>query len=69
MKSVVVMSLVIVFMLIGYLFNKWLQQVIGPRRSFARLFSYFLLVLTLVFVLSFLMVLVIGKLYPGELMK
>jgi hypothetical protein len=56
-------------MVIGYLINKWLQQLVLPRQSLGRLFLYFLTVLISVFILSFLMVFVIGKLYPNELIK
>lgn len=69
MKSIIVLSLVVAFMFIGYFLNSWLQYIIQPRQSFGRLFFYFLAVLFSVFVLSFLMVFLISKLYPGELMK
>ena len=69
MKSLIVLSLIVAFMFIGYLINHWLQQIIQPRHSFKRLLFYFLSVLISVFVLSFLMVFVVAKLYPGELMK
>ena len=68
MKSMIVLSLIIAFMFIGYLVNGWLQ-VIHPRQSFGRLSLYFLVMLVFIFILSFLMVLVIGRLYPNELMK
>ena len=69
MKSIIVLSLVVAFMFSGYFLNMWLQHVIQPRRSFGRLLVYFLMVLISVFVLSFLMVFIISKLYPGELRK
>jgi len=69
MKSVIVLSLIGAFMIIAYFLNKWLQKIIQPRQSFSRLFFYFFSVLISVFLLSFLMVLVITKLYPGELIK
>ena len=69
MKSMIVLSLIIAFMFIGYLVNGWLQQVIHPRQSFGSLSLYFLVMLVFIFILSFLMVLVIGRLYPNELMK
>jgi len=64
MKSIIVLSLIAAFMVIGYLMYRWLQQLIQPRRSFSRLIFYFLAVLASVFILSFLMVFVISKLYP-----
>ena len=69
MKTMIVLSLIVVFMVIGYVFNKWFQRIIKPRDSFGRLFFYFFSVLALVFVLSFLMVLLVGRLYPDELIK
>jgi hypothetical protein len=69
MKSLIVISLIVAFMFIGYLLNNLFQQIIKPRQSFGRLLFYFLAVLASVFLLSFLMVLVISKLYPGELIK
>ena len=49
MKSMIVLSLIIAFMFIGYLVNGWLQQLIHPRQSFGRLSLYFLTVLVFVF--------------------
>jgi hypothetical protein len=56
-------------MIAGYFINVLLQKIIKPKGSLARMFAYFFFVLVSVFVLSFLMVLVILKIYPGELMK
>ena len=69
MKSFIVISLIVVFMAIAFLLNRWIQHIIKPRQSGGRLLFYFLSVLVSVFLLSFLMVSVITKLYPGELIK
>ena len=69
MKSATVLLLIIGFMILGYFLNSWLQKIIKPKQSLGRLVFYFLAVLITVFVLSFLMVFVIGKLYPAELIK
>jgi len=69
MKSFIVISLVVGFMILAYFINQLLQKIIHPRQSFGRLMLYFLSVLISVFILSFLMVFVITKLYPGELIK
>jgi fructose-specific phosphotransferase system IIC component len=69
MKSAIVLLLIIGFMFLGYFLNSWLQKIIKPKRSLGRLFIYFLAVLIAVFVVSFFMVFVIGKLYPAELIK
>ncbi|HJS55788.1 MAG TPA: hypothetical protein VJ765_14640 [Chitinophagaceae bacterium] len=69
MKSIIVLSLIAAFMVMAYFLNKWLQTIIQPRQSFGRLFFYFFSILISVFLLSFLMVLVITRLYPDELIK
>ncbi|TMI86663.1 MAG: hypothetical protein E6H08_20570 [Bacteroidetes bacterium] len=69
MKSAIVLLLIIGFMFFGYFLNSWLQKIIKPKQSFGRLLFYFLSVLIAVFVVSFFMVLFIGKLYPAELIK
>jgi hypothetical protein len=69
MKSFIVISLVVGFIILAYFINQWLQKIIRPRQSFGRLMFYFLSVLISVFILSFLMVFVITRLYPSELIK
>lgn len=69
MKSAIVLLLIILFISIGFLLSQWLQKIIKPRQAFRRLLLYFLVILIMVFVLSFLMVFIIARLYPGELIK
>ena len=69
MKSATVFLLIIGFMFLGYFLNGWLLKIIKPKQSLGRLLFYFLAVLIAVFVVSFFMVFVIGKLYPAELIK
>ena len=69
MKSVIVLSIIVVFIIIAFLLNKWLQKIIKPREGFVRLLFYFFTVMILIFILSFIMVFVIIKLYPDELIK
>ncbi|HEV8271600.1 MAG TPA: hypothetical protein VGQ04_09875 [Chitinophagaceae bacterium] len=69
MKSATVLLLIVAFMIVGYFLNSWLQKIIKPKQSLGRLLFYFLTVLIAVFVVSFFMVFVIGKLYPAELIK
>ena len=69
MKSAIVLLLIISFTILGYFLNSWLQKVIKPKQSMGRLLFYFLAVLIAVFIVSFFMVFVIGKLYPAELIK
>jgi hypothetical protein len=68
MKTTIVVSLIVVFMIASYFLNQWLQTVIKPRQSLSKLALYMFTVLVMVFVLSFLMVLIITWLYPDELM-
>jgi len=68
MKTTIVVSLIVVFMIASYFLNQWLQAVIKPRQSLSKLALYMFTVLVMVFVLSFLMVLIITWLYPDELM-
>ena len=69
MKPTIVLLLIIIFMFLAYLLNKWLQKIIEPRKSLGRLFFYFLIVLVVIFFITIAMVLIIGRLYPSELMK
>lgn len=69
MKSIIVLSIIVVFIIIAFFLNKWLQKIIKPREGFGRLLFYFFSVMVLVFILSFFMVYVIIKLYPDELIK
>ena len=67
MRTGVVLTLIVGFMIAAYFLNKWLQKIIKPRQSLAQLALYMFGVLVMVFLLSFLMVLVIAWLYPDEL--
>jgi len=69
MKSAIVLLLIICFMIFSYVLNSWLQKIIKPKQSLGRLLFYFSAVLIAVFVISFFMVYIIGKLYPAELIK
>lgn len=69
MKSVIVLLLIMVFVLVGWLLITWMQKIIKPRKSFGRLILYFFTALLLVFVLSFLMVTLIARIYPDQLIK
>lgn len=69
MKSIIVLSIIVVFIIIAFFLNKWLQEVIKPREGFSRLLFYFFSIMVLVFIVSFFMVWVITKLYPDELIK
>jgi len=65
----VVLIIIIVFLIAAYFFNVYFQKLINPRKSFVRLMLYFLVTVAMVFGLTFLMVFIIGRLYPQEIMK
>jgi hypothetical protein len=69
MKSIIVLSIIVGFIIIAFFLNKWLQNILKPREGFIRLLLYFFSVMVLVFILSFVMVFIITKLYPDELIK
>ena len=69
MKSAIVLLLIIAFMFLGFFLNSLFQKLIRPKQSLGRLLFYFIIVLMAVFMLSFSMVYIIGKLYPAELIK
>jgi hypothetical protein len=54
-------------MIASYFLNQWLQAILKPRQSLSKLALYMFAVLVMVFMLSFLMVLIITWLYPDEL--
>jgi len=65
LKALVILAIIIGSLLPVYLFNKYLQKIIMPRESIARLFLYIIAGLVLIFIYSFLLVFIIKKLFPG----
>jgi len=65
LKALVILAIIICSLLPVYLLNKYLQKIIMPRESMARLFSYIVAGFVLVFIYSFLLVFIIKKLFPG----
>lgn len=68
-QSVVVIFIIVVFLFGGFFLSKYFQKIIRPRKSFKRLLVYLLCCLVLIFALSFIMVLIITRLFPNELIK
>ena len=62
--KLVVFILLLVCMVILFYFNKWLQQLIVPRKSFARLIAYILVAFALLFAFTFLFVFFISNFFP-----
>ncbi len=69
MKKIVVFIIIAAVLVAAYFLNNYLQKQIKPRKSFGRLMLYFLITVVTVLGLMFLMVFIIGKLYPKEIMK
>jgi uncharacterized membrane protein YidH (DUF202 family) len=69
MRSGSTILIIAVFLLLAFVANHYLQKAIRPRESFSRLAIYFISVLLLIFSLSFLMILLIARLFPGEMIK
>jgi hypothetical protein len=64
LKALAILFIILVSLVPVYLFNKYLQKKIRPRESMGRLILYMLSGFLLIFVYTFLVVLVIGKLFP-----
>lgn len=66
MEKILVLLFLLISILPVFYLNKWLQKLVQPRKSFARLMLYFLVVLELVFVYTYLIVLLIAKFFPMQ---
>jgi len=64
LKALVILAIIICSLLPVYLLYKYMQKIIRPRESMARLFLYISAGFVLVFVYTFLLVLVIKKVFP-----
>lgn len=69
MKKIVVFAIIIAVLIVAYFLNNYFQKKIKPRESFARMMLYFLITIIMILGLMFLMVFIIGRLYPKEIMK
>jgi hypothetical protein len=69
MKKIVVLVIIVGFLIAAYFLNIYSQKLIDPRKSFGHLMLYFLVTVAMIFGLTFLMVFIIGQLYPHEIMK
>ena len=64
-KAIVILFIILVSLFPVYLVNKYLQKIIKPRNSLGRLFLYLLTGFALIFGYTFLVVLVIKKIFQG----
>jgi hypothetical protein len=64
MKRVGVLLVIMLSLVPAFYLNRWLQQIIQPRKSFVRLLLYILTAFVLVFLYTFVIVWCIAKLFP-----
>lgn len=64
-KTVLILFIVLVSLFPAYVFNKYLQKIIQPRKSFVRLILYLFSGFTFIFIYTFLLVLAIKTIFPG----
>lgn len=69
MRQFVVIIIIIAFLVIAWFLNIYFQKLINPRKSFGQLMLYFLVAVAMIVGLTFLMIFIIGILYPEEIMK
>jgi cytochrome c biogenesis protein CcdA len=65
LKALAILAIIIVSLIPVYLLYKYLQKMIRPKDSAVRLFLYLFAGFALVFVYTFLVVLIIKKIFPG----
>jgi hypothetical protein len=65
LKALAILFIILVSLIPVYLFNKYLQKKIRPRESLGRLFLYMLSGILIIFTYTFVVVFIIGKLFPG----
>ena len=64
-KAIIILFIILVSLFPVYLLNKYFQKIIQPRKSFGRLMLYLFSGFALVFIYTFLIVVVIKKIFPG----
>ncbi|TMI93418.1 MAG: hypothetical protein E6H06_11770 [Bacteroidetes bacterium] len=64
-KAIVILLIILASLVPVYAINKYLQKILRPRESLARLFSYLLGGMLLVFVYTLLLVLLIKWIFPN----
>ncbi|MGZ3938343.1 MAG: hypothetical protein ACXVLT_06590 [Flavisolibacter sp.] len=64
MEKILILLFILLSLIPVFYINRWFQNLIIPRKSMARLFLYFLVILELVFIYTYLLVTVIVNLFP-----
>lgn len=63
MEKILILLFILVALIPFFFINKWLQNLIIPRKSLARLVLYFLVILELVFLYTYFLVYLIANLF------
>jgi hypothetical protein len=63
-KRLLILAIILLALIPAYYLNRWLQQLIQPRRSFGQLILYILACFAFVFVYTFLLVWIITQVFP-----
>lgn len=66
LKGILITLIILVSLIPAWHLNKFLQKIIQPRKSFAQLIFYMLVCFALVFFYTFLITVVIFKLFPPQ---
>jgi hypothetical protein len=64
MEKILILLFIFASLVPMFYINKWLQNLIIPRKSVGRLLLYFLLVLELIFIYTYLLILLIATILP-----
>ncbi|WP_148661147.1 hypothetical protein [Flavisolibacter tropicus] len=64
MKRLLILVIILLALIPAFYVNRWLQQIIQPRRSFVQLMLYILTCFAFVFVYTFLLVWIITQVFP-----
>jgi len=64
MEAILILVFILLSLVPVFYINRWLQNLVLPRKSMARLVLYFLVVLELIFLYTYLLVWVIANLFP-----
>lgn len=63
-RLLLILLVIIISLIPAWLFNRYMQKLIQPRRSFGQLFLYFAVILVFVAAYTFLVVWIIMQLFP-----
>jgi len=69
LKTVIILLIIFIALIAAFFSSRLLRKKINPRGGFGRLLLYMVSVLAMIFLVTFLMVFIITRLYPSELMR